>query len=93
MIVFYHQTKTLIDFWYRRGSNPRSLIQPSETLQVELTETHLTTISLSLGIEFFFFFFNIPFASLTLLFISTLFEYFNFSFLKIKYLFSLTLCK
>ena len=40
MIALYHQTKTLISFWYRRGLNPRSLIQPSEILPVELTRTH-----------------------------------------------------
>ena len=27
-------------FWCRRGLNSRSLIQPSETLAVELTGTH-----------------------------------------------------
>ena len=26
MIDFYHQTKTPISFWYRRGMNPKSLI-------------------------------------------------------------------
>ena len=40
MIVFYHQTKIPINFWCRRGLNPRSFIQPSETLPVELIETH-----------------------------------------------------
>ena len=40
MIALYHQTKTPISFWCRRGLNSRSLIQPSETLPVELTETH-----------------------------------------------------
>ena len=35
----YHQTKIPIGFWYRRGLNPKSLIQPSETLLVELTRT------------------------------------------------------
>ena len=40
MIVLYHQIKTPISFWCRRGLNPRSLIQPSETLPVELTGTH-----------------------------------------------------
>ena len=40
MIVFYHQTKTPISFWYKWGLNHRSLIQPSETLPVELTGTH-----------------------------------------------------
>ena len=37
MIAFYHQTKTPISFWCKQGLNPRSLIQPSETLPVELT--------------------------------------------------------
>ena len=41
MIALYHQTKTPISFWYRRGLNPRSLIQPLETLPIELTGTHL----------------------------------------------------
>ena len=41
MIIFYHQTKTPISFWYRRGLNLRSLIQPLETLPVELIGTHL----------------------------------------------------
>ena len=40
MIVFYHQTKILISFWCKRGLNLRSLIQPSETLLIDLTETH-----------------------------------------------------
>ena len=40
MIALYHQNKTLITFCCRRGLNPRFLIQPSETLPVELTETH-----------------------------------------------------
>ena len=40
MIALYHQTKTPISFWCKRGLNPRSLIQPSETLPVELTRTH-----------------------------------------------------
>ena len=39
MIALYNQTKTPISFWYRWGLNPRSLIQPLETLPVELTET------------------------------------------------------
>ena len=34
--AFYHQIKTLIDFWYRRELNFRFLIQPSETLLIEL---------------------------------------------------------
>ena len=37
----YYQIKTPISFWCRRGLNPRSLIQPSETLPVELTGTHI----------------------------------------------------
>ena len=44
MIALYHQTKTPISFWYRRGLNSRSLIQPSETLPVELTGTHMYCI-------------------------------------------------
>ena len=40
MITLYHRTKIPISFWCRRGLNPRSLIQPSETLLVELTGTH-----------------------------------------------------
>ena len=40
MIVFYHQTKIPISFWCRRGLNPRSFIQPSENLPVELTKTY-----------------------------------------------------
>ena len=38
MIIFYHQTKTSISFWCRQRLN--SLIQPSETLPVELTGIH-----------------------------------------------------
>ena len=40
MIALYHQSKTSISFWCRRGLNPRSLIQPSKTLLVKLTRTH-----------------------------------------------------
>ena len=40
MIVFYYQTKTPIDFWYRWGLNPKFFIQSLETLLIELTETH-----------------------------------------------------
>ena len=40
MIAHYHQTKTSIGFWCKRGLNPRSLIQPLETLPVELIEIH-----------------------------------------------------
>ena len=45
MIVLYHQTKTPIGFWCRRKLNPRSLIQLSEILLVELTGTHISLIS------------------------------------------------
>ena len=38
--VLYHQTKIPIGFWCRRGLNPRSLIQPLETLPVKLTGIH-----------------------------------------------------
>ena len=37
MIAFYHQTNIPISFLCKQGLNPRSLIQPSETLPVELT--------------------------------------------------------
>ena len=40
VIAIYHQTKTLISFWCRQRLNPKSLIQPSETLPIELTWTH-----------------------------------------------------
>ena len=40
IIALYHQTKAPISFWCRRGLHLRSLIQLSETLPVELTETH-----------------------------------------------------
>ena len=39
-IALYHQTKTPISFWCRRGLNPRSFIQLSKTLPVELTGIH-----------------------------------------------------
>ena len=39
MIALYHQTKTPISSWYKRGLNFRSLIQPSKILPVELTRT------------------------------------------------------
>ena len=44
MIALYHQTKALISFWCRRELNLRFFIQPSETLLVELTETHIVGI-------------------------------------------------
>ena len=37
--ALYHQTKIPIGFWYRRGLNPKSLIQLLETLPVKLTGT------------------------------------------------------
>ena len=40
MINIYHQIKTPISFWCKRGLNPRSLIQLSKTLSIELTEIH-----------------------------------------------------
>ena len=40
MIAMYHQTKTPISFWCRPGLNPKSIIQSSETLVVELPGTH-----------------------------------------------------
>ena len=40
MVAYYHQTKTPISFWCRQGLNPKSLIQSSETLPVELIGTH-----------------------------------------------------
>ena len=43
MIALYHQSKTLISFWCRGGLNPKSLIQPSKTLLVELTVTCCVT--------------------------------------------------
>ena len=50
MIALYHQIKTPISFWCRRGLNPRSLIQPSETLLVELTGTTPISFCFSLGL-------------------------------------------
>ena len=52
MIVFYHQTKTLISFWCRQGLNPRSFIQSLETLPVELIGTHNTN---KVGIDMCFY--------------------------------------
>ena len=40
MVALYHQTKTPISFWCSRELNLRSLIQPSDTLPIELTRTH-----------------------------------------------------
>ena len=44
MITLYYQIKTLINFWCRRELNHKSLIQPLETLSVELTKTNISTI-------------------------------------------------
>ena len=41
MIALYHQIKILISFLCRQGLNPISLIQLSEILLIELTETHI----------------------------------------------------
>ena len=51
MIVLHHQIKTPINIWYRRGLNPRSLIQPLETLPIELVETHYNYWFLSLWLR------------------------------------------
>ena len=51
MIAFYHQTKISISFWYKQRLNPKSLIQLSETLQVELTETHTLISYLTLKVS------------------------------------------
>ena len=48
MIALYHQTKTPISFWCRQGLNHISLIQPLETLLVELTGTHNSKLYLVL---------------------------------------------
>ena len=44
----YHQTKTPINFWCKRELKPRSLIQSSETLLVELIGTHLQNLEILL---------------------------------------------
>ena len=51
IIVFYHQIKTPISFWRRQRLNPRSLIQPSATLPVELTKTHFPTQCLKIQVK------------------------------------------
>ena len=43
--VLYHQIKTPIGFWCRRGLNLKSLIQPSEILPVELIYSGLNPFS------------------------------------------------
>ena len=57
MMVIYHQTKTPISFWYRRGLNPRSFIQLLESLLVELTRTHVYLYKYILFYFFLFFYF------------------------------------
>ena len=54
--ALYHQTKTPIGFWCRRRLNPRSLIQPSETLPVEQTGTHVIDSNLNPQLKLLFFF-------------------------------------
>ena len=49
--TLYHQIKTAINFQCRRGLNPKSFIQPSKTLSVEQTGTHV--IENILGYEAF----------------------------------------
>ena len=39
--TYFYQTKTLIDFWYKRSLNPKYLIQLSKTLLIKLSETHI----------------------------------------------------
>jgi len=38
--ALYHRIKTTIGFWCRWRLNPRSLIEPSESLPVGLTGTY-----------------------------------------------------
>ena len=40
MMVFYYQSMTPINFWYRQELNLKFLIQSSETLLIELTKTY-----------------------------------------------------
>ena len=53
MIALYYQAKISISFWCKRGLNPRFLIQPLETLLIELIGIHIYNL-----IFFFFFFFT-----------------------------------
>ena len=46
IITLYCQTKTSIDFLYRRRLNLKYLIQSSETLPIKLNETHKTSKNL-----------------------------------------------
>ena len=47
MVVLYHQTKTPTGFWCSQELNPKFLIQPLETLVVELTGIHIDKSILS----------------------------------------------
>ena len=59
IVTLYYQTKTPISFWCRWGLNPRSLIQPSEILPVELTGTHdIGYVFFLTGFLFFCFYLN-----------------------------------
>ena len=51
MIILYHQTKTSIGFWCRRGLNPRSLIQSLETLLVELTGSYIIFVFIKVNLS------------------------------------------
>ena len=59
MIIFYHQTKILISFWYKRRLNLKSFIQlletyfskkkkKSKTLLVKLNRTHISNYFLDI---------------------------------------------
>ena len=56
MIVLHYQTKTSIDFWYRRGLNLISLIQPLKILPIKLTGTHMNNFVNSLILLYIFYF-------------------------------------
>ena len=47
IIILYHQTKTPISFCCRQELNLKILIQPSETLLVDLIETYTNPTSYS----------------------------------------------
>ena len=53
IIAIHQETKMPINFWYRQRLNPRSLIQPSKTLPIELIG-----IFDNIFLMFFFFFFK-----------------------------------
>ena len=59
MVTLYHQIKTSNSFWCRRRLNPRTLIQPLETLPVELTGTHVN-LDLRVG-DIYIYIFGIEF--------------------------------